>query len=149
MGAVDHTSSGAVPAAVGAGDDTICGLQQLRHDVARHDVHRLPVRWQRWCAALICARAPCRASLVSPRAATAADMQVVHFTQQIPHSLVGLVIGVKGASIHAVEVASQCHLSLDRGCVFTDPGDSVPYVLLHIHGQRCGAWPRRNFSFFF
>lgn len=32
----------------------------------------------------------------------AADMQLVHYTQQIPHSLVGLVIGVKGASIHAV-----------------------------------------------
>ena len=31
-----------------------------------------------------------------------ADMQLVHYTQQIPHSLVGLVIGVKGASIHAV-----------------------------------------------
>ena len=75
-----------------------------------------------------------------PGSSAALDMQVVHYTQQIPHSLVGLVIGVKGASIHAVEVASQCHLSLDRGCVFTDPGDSMPpYVLLHIHGQRCGA----------
>lgn len=68
-----------------------------------------------------------------------ADLQLVHYTQQIPHSLVGLVIGVKGASIHAVEVASQCHLSLDRGCVFTDPEDNVPYVLLHIHGMRGGA----------
>jgi hypothetical protein len=28
--------------------------------------------------------------------------ELVHFTQQIPHTLVGLVIGVKGASIHAV-----------------------------------------------
>jgi hypothetical protein len=66
--------------------------------------------------------------------------ELVHFTQQIPHTLVGLVIGVKGASIHAVELVSGCHLSLDRGTVFADGGAaSVPYVLLHIHGVRSGA----------
>lgn len=37
------------------------------------------------------------------------------------------------------ELASACHLSLDRGYVYTDNMTGVPYVLLHIHGVRSGA----------
>jgi hypothetical protein len=42
----------------------------------------------------------------------------VHFTQQIPHTLVGLVIGVKGASIHAV-VRSSALRQQHACCVLT------------------------------
>jgi hypothetical protein len=39
---------------------------------------------------------------------------LVHYEQQIPHSLVGLVIGVKGASIHAVVRALGVNMACDH-----------------------------------
>lgn len=77
--------------------------------------------------------------------------ELVHATLPVPHSLVGLVIGVKGASIHrrgtasehpraqltperSIEVAATCHLSLDRSNIEPDPVTGEPCCLLHIHG---------------
>ena len=65
--------------------------------------------------------------------------ELVHVAYEVPHALVGLVIGVRGASIHAIEHVSSCHLSLDRSAVHVDAQSGVPFVLLHIHGPRAGA----------
>jgi hypothetical protein len=89
--------------------------------------------------------------IVSAVAEPAVD-ELVHFTQQIPLQLMGLVIGVKGASsacpgagmrrahttdshpVHAMEQVSACHLSLDRSIVHNEESTGLPFVLLHIHG---------------
>ena len=63
----------------------------------------------------------------------------VHVTQHVPYALMGLLIGVRGASIHAIEHVSGCHLSLDRSVLHTDGPAGVPFVELHIHGSPAGA----------
>ena len=90
---------------------------------------------------------------------------LVHTTIQIPHALVGLVIGVRGGrhaaargwaphslsarvfvllnpcvrSVHAIEQASACHLSLDRNRVFVDASTGTPFVLMHVR-RKGGGW---------
>lgn len=66
-----------------------------------------------------------------------AARELVHITYHVPNALVGLLIGVRGASIHAVEHVSGCHLSLDRSTLHTD--GPVPYLVLHVHGSAAGA----------
>ena len=61
----------------------------------------------------------------------------VHWTHQVPLTLVGLLIGVGGATIREMEADTRCHLSLDRSKVHTD--GAVPYLFLHIHGSQAGA----------
>jgi hypothetical protein len=65
------------------------------------------------------------------------DDDWVHWTHQVPLTLVGLLIGVGGATIREMEADTRCHLSLDRSKVHTD--GAVPYLFLHIHGSQQGA----------
>jgi len=81
---------------------------------------------------------PCSPWMPTP-AVEATAPEAVHVTQHVPYALMGLLIGVRGASIHAIEHVSGCHLSLDRSVLHTDGPAGVPFVELHIHGSPAGA----------
>ena len=96
--------------------------------VARELVQAKLLEAAAWCE-------PATPQVAAPRAVE--DDDWVHWTHQVPLSLVGLLIGVGGNTIREMEHDTRCHLSLDRSRVHTD--GPVPYLFLHIHGSQQGA----------